>query len=370
MAKRDYYETLGVSKNASADDIKAAYRKQALKFHPDRNPGNKQAEEKFKEANEAYSVLSDSQKKNTYDQYGHAGVSSQAGRGQGGFDFGNLGDIFGSMFEDAFGFGGGRSRRRHGGQPGRDLKVEKEVTLNEVSTGVDVNLDIPNFQTCESCSGFGARSGTKLKKCPDCQGRGQIQYSQGFFSMSQTCGRCRGFGEIVEYPCGKCRGTGRVQRTRKVKVRIPKGVEERTTLRISGAGEAGERGAPTGDLYVVIRISEDERFERDGADLITDLTISFPLAVLGGNIEIPSLTGPVKLKIPAGTQPGVHFRVEGHGLPHLNSRSVGNLYVRIQVNVPKKLTKEERKLVRELAEKFGEDRISKDDSVLKRVFGS
>lgn len=373
MAKQDYYETLGVAKGATAEEIKAAYRKQALRYHPDKNPGDKQAEEKFKTLNEAYSVLSDSEKRRLYDQYGHAAVDGSAGASAGGFrggqgfeGFGGLGDIFGDIFEEAFGGG----RRRAGGQPGHDLRVDKEITLNEVLTGVDVTLDVPNFQTCEVCSGSGAKPGTGHKKCPDCQGKGQVRISHGFFTMAQTCPRCRGFGEIVENPCVNCSGSGRVHRNRKVKVRIPPGVENGTTLRVNGAGEAGERGAPTGDLYVVIRVASDRRFERDGANLMMDHTISFPMAALGGEVDIESLEGPVRLKIPAGTQPGTHFRINGHGLPHLKSRGKGDLFVRVQVNVPKKISKDQKKLIQDLAAKMGEENLGKDDSVLRRVFGN
>jgi molecular chaperone DnaJ len=372
MAKQDYYQTLEVGKNASPDEIKAAYRKQAIKYHPDKNPGDKAAEEKFKAANEAYSVLSDPEKRKMYDQFGHAAVDGSAGAPGGGFrggqgfeGFGGLGDIFGDLFEEAFSGG----RRRAGTQPGHDLRVDKEVTLTEVLTGVDVTLDVPNYQACDVCKGSGAKAGTGHKKCPDCQGKGQIRISQGFFTMAQTCGRCRGFGEIIESPCQGCGGTGRVHRNRKVKVRIPPGVENGTTLRISGAGEAGERGAGAGDLYVVVRVAEDRRFERDGANLFRDHSISFMLAALGGEVEVESLEAPVRLKIPAGTQPGTHFRISGHGLPNLKSRARGDLYVRVQVNVPKKLTKEQKKLIQDLAVKMGEEHLAKDDSVLKRVFG-
>ncbi len=377
MAKRDYYEVLGVSKGATPEQIKAAYRQQAIKYHPDKNQGDKQAEEKFKELNEAYSVLSDPEKKGVYDQFGHAGVEGATGAGgfrggaggQGFGGFGDLGDIFGEMFEQAFS-GQGQRAQRGGGQPGRDLRVDQEVTLQQVLTGTDVTLDVPNYEACSNCAGSGAKPGTGKKQCPDCRGRGQVRVSHGFFTMAQTCPRCRGYGEIIENPCPQCSGAGRVRKNKKVKVRIPPGVENGTTLRIAGSGEAGERGAQAGDLYVVVHVAEDKRFERDGANLITDVTISFPLAALGGEISVPSLDGTVRLKIPAGTQPGVHFRVAGHGLPQLKSRSKGDLYVRVQVNVPKKLSKEERKMIHDLAIKFGETNISNDEGMFKRVFGS
>lgn len=375
MSKADYYETLGVSKNATADELKAAYRRQAIKYHPDKNQGDKTASEKFKEINEAYSVLSDAEKRKVYDQYGHAGINGGAGPGgfQGGgfggagFDFSNLGDLFEDIFGEAM---GGRARRSTAGQPGRDLRSDRDVALQEVLTGTEVVLDVANLVSCEVCSGLGAKPGSQLKKCPDCRGTGHIRVSSGFFTMSQTCGNCRGRGEIIDKPCATCHGEGRVRQNRKVKVRIPPGVEDGTTLRISGAGEAGARGAPPGDLYVVIHIKEDKRFERDGANLLTDCTISFPVAALGGEVDVPGLDGNVRLKIPAGCQPGTHFRVADHGLPHLKSRGRGDLYVRVHVEIPKKLNKEERKLILDLADKFGETRHSKDDNVFRKVFGS
>lgn len=374
MAKRDYYEILGIARGGTPEQIKAAYRQQAIKVHPDKNLGDKQAEEKFKELNEAYSVLSDTEKRKAYDQFGHSAVDGSMGGGPGAGragagGFGDLGDIFGDIFEQAFGGqGGGRGQR--GGAPGRDLRVDKEVTLADVLNGIDVALDVPNLQACDVCNGSGAKAGTGRKQCPDCKGRGQVRVSHGFFTMAQTCGRCRGYGEIIENPCPSCSGAGRVQRNKKVKVRIPPGVENGTTLRISGSGEAGERGAPTGDLYVVVQVREDKKFERDGANLITDASISFPLAALGGEIDVVSLDGTVRLKVPAGTQPGAHFRVADRGLPQLKSRARGDLYVRIQVAIPKKMSKEEKKIIQDLAAKMGETNISKDDGVLKRVFGS
>jgi molecular chaperone DnaJ len=372
VAKRDYYEVLGVGRDATDAQIKTAYRTQAIKVHPDKNPGDKHAEEKFKELNEAYSVLCDGEKRRLYDQLGHAGVDGSRGGGGfqgGGFEgFGNFGDIFGDMFEQAFG-GGAGGRRESGARSGRDLRVDRDVTLLDVLNGIDVNLDIPALQTCETCSGTGARPGSGTKQCSQCRGHGQVRVSHGFFQMAQTCPKCHGQGEIIENPCPTCSGSGRTQKTKKVKVRIPPGVENGTTLRITNAGEAGERGSSAGDLYVVVHVKGDKRFERDGANLITEASISFPMAALGGEIDVASLDGTVRLKIPAGTQPGVHFRIADRGLPQLKSRSRGDLFVKVQVNVPKKLSKEEKKLVQELGAKFGDTHLGADDGVFKRVFG-
>lgn len=370
MAKQDYYETLGVQRGASPDELKAAYRKLALKFHPDRNPGNKDAEERFKEVNEAFSVLNDPNKRRSYDQFGHAGVSGGAPPGgAGGFDFGGFGDIFGDIFEEAFGFGGGGGRRRSGARPGRDLRADHEVSFRDVLTGSDADLVIPNLAVCNVCNGSGAKPNTGTKRCADCRGAGQVRVSHGFFTMAQTCPTCRGTGEVIEDPCTNCRGAGRIQREKRVRVRVPPGVEDGTTLRISGAGEAGERNAPPGDLYVVIRVKPEKGMERHGADLHVEESISFPMAALGGEIEVASLDGPVQVKVPAGTQPGSRFRVSSHGLPYLKARGRGDLYVHIAVDVPKKLKKEERRLIEELADKMGETRSSKDPSVFKKVFG-
>ncbi len=372
MTKRDYYEVLGVSRGATPDELKAAYRRQAIKFHPDKNPGNKDAAEKFKEANEAYSVLSNSEKRQAYDQYGHAGVQGMGGgpgAGAGGFDFGNLSDIFQDVFGEAFGFSGQRRRQGQRGEPGRDLRADHEVDLQEVLKGGEVLLNVPSYQTCDICSGTGAQAGSGSKKCPECGGTGQLRVSHGFFSISQTCGRCRGYGEVIEKPCTTCHGQGRIHRNKKVKVRIPPGVETGTTLRVAGEGEAGLRGAPSGDLYVVIQVLPDERFEREGANLFSDVSISFPLAALGGEVQVATLESLVKLKIPPGTQPGVLFRVPEQGLPHLKSRVRGDLFVRVKVEVPKKLSKEEKKILTDLAARLGETRISKDESILKKVFG-
>lgn len=372
MAKRDYYEVLGVPKNATPSELKAAFRKKAVLFHPDRNKDDASSSEKFKEVNEAYSVLSDAQKKQAYDQYGHAGVNASAGgapggAGFGGFDFGGLGDIFGDLFGDAV--GGGRQRGRSRTQPGHDIRVDQSVNLHEVLNGVERTINVPMFQACDTCDGSGAQAGSGLTTCGDCRGAGQVRVSHGFFSMAQTCGRCHGQGQIVEKPCHTCQGKGRVKKSRRVKVRIPPGVEDGTTLRLSGMGEAGERGAHSGDLYVVIQVEQDKQFEREGANLFIERTVSFPLAALGGEIKVPTLEGSVQLKIPHGTQPGVLFRVSEHGLPHLKSRARGDLFVRVQVDIPKKLSKEDKKIIQDLGDRWGEQNVSKDQSVFRKVFG-
>jgi len=366
--KRDYYEVLGVSKGAGADELKTAYRKLALQYHPDRNQGNKSAEEKFKEINEAYEVLSDAQKRAAYDQYGHSGGGAGPG-GFGGFEGAQgFGDIFGDIFGEMFG-GGGRSGGRGRARKGADLRFDHTVTLNEALTGTQSTLRVTRPSTCTQCKGSGAKPGTSLKTCPDCRGQGQVRVTRGFFTLAQTCPRCQGEGQIVENPCPECRGQGRVRSTENITVRVPPGVEEGTTLRVPGGGEAGPRGAAPGDLYVVLHVKADPRFERDGEDLVTARHASVPLAALGGEMEVPTLEKPVRINIPAGTQSGTVFRVRGAGMPRLQGSGRGDLHVRVIVDVPTKLTKEQKKLLADLAKTMGEET---DDAggVFKKVFGS
>jgi molecular chaperone DnaJ len=367
---RDYYEVLGVSKTASADELKQAYRRLALKLHPDRNPGDKAAEEKFKEVNEAYEVLSNTEKRQAYDQFGHAGVSGEAGSGTGAGGFGgfksiDVRDIFSSVFGGAF--GGARGRR--GPQRGSDLQFEHTISLAEAFQGTQSSLKVSRAVHCDRCEGSGAKPGTSVKTCPDCRGAGQVRVTRGFFTLAQTCPRCQGEGQTVESPCPECRGQGRVRKTETVTVRLPPGVEEGTVLRVSGGGEAGERGAESGDLYVVVHVRADERFEREGEDLTTVCKVSMPLIALGGDVDVPTLEKPVKIHIPAGTQPGALLRVRGAGMPRLRGSGRGDLLVRVSVDVPTKLSKEQRRLLWELGQSLGETGIKADDGFLKKAFG-
>lgn len=364
MAKRDYYEVLGVSKGVSADELKQAYRKLALLHHPDRNPGNKAAEEKFKEINEAYEVLSNPEKRQAYDQFGHSGVGGGA-PGGGGFEgAGDFGDIFSSVFGDMF--GGGRSRR--GPRKGADLQYEHSVTLAEAFSGTQSTVRVSRATSCGKCGGSGAKPGTSVKTCPDCRGSGQVRVTRGFFTMAQSCARCEGSGQAIESPCPDCRGQGRVRTSDNLTVRIPAGVEDGTVLRVSGGGEAGERGSSPGDLYVVVHVRADDRFERDGDNLVTERRVSVPLAALGGDVDVPTLEKPVKIHIPAGTQSGSLHRIKGAGMPFLRGGGRGDLFVRVVVDIPTKLTKDQRRLLAELGQSLGETGIS-DEGFFKKAFG-
>jgi molecular chaperone DnaJ len=350
VSKRDYYEILGVEKNASEQEIKSAYRKLALTYHPDRNPGDRAAEEEFKEAAEAYSVLSDADKRHMYDRFGHAGLGSAATSGFDpnaftGFEdiLGGLGDIFG--FSDVFGGG----RRRGGPRRGADLRYDLEISFAESAREFETSIQIPRQETCETCGGNGAAEGTKPTTCPQCHGRGQLQYQQGFFTVARTCGQCRGTGTIVAKPCPTCRGAGRVQKDRKLTVRIPAGIATGQRLRISGEGEAGVAGGPRGDLYVVIQVQEHPFFHRDGNDLYCEVPLNFPTLALGGEIRIPTLDGDEPFTVPAGTQTGTTFRVRAKGMPDVGGRGRGDLLVTVKVKTPKKLTRDQRKLLEQLA---------------------
>ncbi len=365
MSKRDYYEILGVVKTASDQEIKAAYRKLAVKYHPDKNSGDKELEEKFKEAAEAYAVLSDAEKRARYDRFGHAGVGAGAGAG---FDpgFTNIEDIFDLFgFGDVFGGGGARGGRRSAAQRGSDLRYDLEITLEEAATGKSEQMRIPRLETCDECEGKGAAKGTSPERCATCEGSGQVRYQQGFFSVSRTCGSCRGSGQIIKTPCSNCRGQGRVERSKNLEVKIPAGVETGSRLRIVGEGEGGMGGGPAGDLYVVLHVAEHESFERQGANLYASVPVSFAQAALGAEIDVKTLDGEEKLKVPAGTQTGTVFRLKGHGLPNLGGRGKGDLFVAVSLVTPKTLTREQRKILEQLAEI--EDTDFADESFMDKV---
>jgi molecular chaperone DnaJ len=345
MSKRDYYEVLGVARNASADELKKAYRRLAMKFHPDRNPDDKGAEAKFKEAKEAYEVLTDDRKRAAYDQFGHAGIDATAGA-PGGRP-GGPGDAFGDIFGDVFGdiFGGGR-RSRSGVFRGADLRYELALDLEQAVFGATVNITIPTLVACETCKGSGARPGTSPTQCRRCGGAGQVRISQGFFSIQQGCPSCHGTGQVIEQPCASCQGRGRQQQTKTLAVKVPAGVDEGDRIRLSGEGESGQNGGPPGDLYVELRVRPHPIFERQGADLSCLVPVSFVTAALGGTVEVPMLDGEVTLKIPPETQPGKVLRLRGKGVKPVRSNSVGDMYCRIDVEVPVNLTAEQKKLLK------------------------
>ena len=350
--KRDFYEVLGVPRAASPDEIKKAYRRVAMQWHPDRNPEKHEAEEKFKEAAEAYSILSDPQKRAQYDRYGHAGVRSPAGFG--GFDpstFSEFNDILGDFFGfgDIFGAGQGGGRRRTRAQRGADLRYDLTLKFEEAAFGTKTKLKIPRTETCSTCSGSGAKPGTHPTACKTCQGRGAVRHQQGFLTISRTCPACSGAGQVNTDPCKNCRGEGRVQVEKTLSFTIPAGVDAESRLRISGEGEAGSRGGPPGDLYVVIHVEDHPFFERDGSDLRCRIPISFSQAALGAQIEVPTLDGKETLDIPEGTQTGARFRLRGKGIPRLEGHGRGDLHVFVRVVTPARLNKEQRRLLEELA---------------------
>lgn len=361
MSKRDYYEVLGVDRNASEADIKKSYRQLAVKFHPDKNPGDHEAEEKFKEAAEAYSVLSDAQKRSRYDRFGHAGVG---GAGGGGYDpgFTNIEDIF-----DLFGFGDmfGGSTRRSTVQRGSDLRYDYQITLEEAAGGKDAKIEIPRLETCEPCSGKGTAKGTEPETCITCNGSGQTRFQQGFFSVMRTCPNCTGKGRIIKDPCSECRGAGRIEKKKVLEVKIPAGVDADSRLRVTGEGEAGVNGGPNGDLYVFIHVKEHDYFERQGSNLYTSVPISFGQAALGAEIDVRTLDGSQALKIPAGTQTGTVFRMKGEGMPALGGRGKGDMFVAVSLVTPKSLTKEQKKLLEKLSEI--EDTDFEDEGFIDKV---
>ena len=344
MAKKDYYEVLGVNRDASEDEIKKAYRKLAMKHHPDRNPDNPKSEEHFKEAKEAYEILSDAQKRAAYDQYGHAGVDqSHGGSPQGA---GNFADAFGDIFGDIFGGGSRRSNVYRGA----DLRYNLEISLEDAARGTETKIRIPVMAECKTCHGTGAKPGTSPVTCSTCGGHGQVRMQQGFFSIQQTCPKCHGSGKTISSPCTDCHGDGRVKQQKTLSVKIPVGVDEGDRIRLSGEGEAGVNGGPSGDLYVVVHLKQHAIFQRDGADLHCEMPISFTTAALGGEIEIPTLDGHAKIKVPAETQSGAAFRLRGKGIKALRSSEHGDLMCHVVVETPVKLTEKQKQLLRELEE--------------------
>ncbi len=347
-AKKDYYEVLGVNRDAGDEEIKKSFKKLAMKYHPDRNPDNPKAEESFKEAKEAYEILSDEQKRAAYDQYGHAGVDqSMGGGGFSGFNSGNFSDAFGDIFGDIFGGGGGGRNQRSNVYRGADLRYNLEISLEDAAKGTETKIRIPVQTNCETCHGSGARPGTSPVTCTTCNGHGQVRMQQGFFSVQQTCPKCHGSGKMVKEPCPTCHGGGRVKQNKTLNVKIPAGVDEGDRIRLSGEGEAGVNGGPTGDLYVVVHLKEHAIFQREGANLHCEMPISFSTAALGGEIEVPTLDGAAKMKIPTETQTGSVFRLRGKGIKPLRSSEHGDLMVHVVVETPVRLTEKQKELLRE-----------------------
>ena len=351
MSKRDYYEILGISRDVNEADLKKAYRRMAMKFHPDKNQDNPQAEEKFKEAKEAYDILSDAQKRAAYDQYGHAGVDAAAGGG-GGAGAGNFSDIFGDVFGDIFGGGGqGRSRAYRGS----DLRYNMELSLEDAVFGTSVKIKIPTLVGCKSCDGSGARKGSQATTCNPCGGTGQVRIQPGFFSVQQTCPHCHGQGKVISDPCGTCHGQGRVEERKTLSVKVPAGVDNGDRIRLSGEGEAGENGGPPGDLYVHMHVKSHQIFERDGSNLLCQVPIGVATAALGGELEVPTLNGRIKLKIPSETQTGKLFRIKSKGVSPVRGGPTGDLICKVVVETPVKLTSKQKELLRELDESMVTD---------------
>ena len=368
--KRDYYEVLGVSKGASEDEIKRAYKKLARKYHPDMNPGDKEAEEKFKEVNEANEVLSDPEKKARYDQFGFAGVDPSYGAGAGGaggygggFDFGDLGDIFGSFFGG--GFGGGQTRR-NGPQRGESIRASVSVTFTEAAFGCEKEVSIERSEQCASCKGSGCAPGTTPEICPDCHGSGMVQVQQrtpmGVFASSRPCQRCRGTGKIIHQPCADCGGSGAVRKRKTIKVTIPAGIDHGQTISLRGQGNAGKNGGPAGDLLITVMVRPHELFRREGNDVFCEAPITFRQAVLGATLEIPTIDGPVKYDIPEGTQTGTVFRLRGKGIPALNGRGRGDQYVTVTIETPRNLNREQKEALKRFDETLGESSYEKRKS--------
>ncbi|KHS56267.1 MULTISPECIES: molecular chaperone DnaJ [Terrisporobacter] len=361
--KRDYYDVLGVGKSADATEIKKAYRKLAMKYHPDKNPGDKEAEERFKEINEAYEVLSDETKRRNYDQFGHEGVNGQGFGGAGGFGgqgFGGFDDIFGDIFGDMFGggFGGGRQRRR-GPERGADIKQRVNISFEEAAFGKKVQVKINRSEECEECNGSGAKPGTSKKTCPTCNGSGQVQSVQrtpfGNIASTRTCSTCNGEGEVIDSPCTKCHGKGSIRKTKTIEVDIPAGIDEGQMIKLGGQGELGSRGGPRGDLYIEVNVNAHPLFTREGYDVYLEMPITFAQATLGDKIQVPTLDGKVEYEIPEGTQTGTVFRLKGKGIPKLRSNVRGDQYVKVTVEIPKKLNDKQKELVRQFAKECGQE---------------
>lgn len=365
ITKRDYYEVLSVSKDADKGIIKKSYRKLAVEYHPDKNPDDPQSEDKFKELGEAYEVLMDDDKRAAYDRYGHAAFEG-GGMGQAGGGFHDAADIFrsvfgggggggGSIFDDLFGGGGRRSSRDGSGrQRGSDLRYDLQISLEEAAAGIEKELELEKAETCDECDGKGSTSSAGTKKCEMCDGHGQVISARGFFQVQQTCPTCNGSGQIIKDPCKKCGGEGRANKASRIKIRIPAGIESGTRLRTSGNGEAGVRGGPAGDLFVIVHIRDHEIFERDGQDLYCEVPLAFSTAALGGELDVPTLEGRSNIKIPAGTQNDTVFRLRDKGITHLNSSRKGDLHIRVQIEVPTKLNSEQKEKLSEFAESIGE----------------
>lgn len=353
MAKIDYYEILAVSKTADGATLKSAYRKLAMKYHPDRNPGNDEAEHKFKEVGEAYEVLKDPQKRAAYDRFGHAAFTQGGGRGPAGFgnDFSSsMSDVFDDLFGDFMG-GGGQQRGRSAQFRGADLRYNLEISLEDAFEGQTVEVDVPSMVSCDTCEGSGAKPGTGMSSCQTCHGHGKVRTAQGFFSIERTCPACQGRGETMDQPCTDCSGQGRRQESKNLSVDIPEGIEDGTRIRLSSEGEAGLRGGPSGDLYIFISIAPHDLFQRDGADLYARVPIAMTTAALGGDFEVPTLDGGrARVKVPTGTQAGQRVRLKGKGMPVLRSSQIGDLYVQMDVETPQNLTRQQRELLEELAE--------------------
>lgn len=375
--KRDYYEVLGVSKGASDDEIKKAYRKLAKKYHPDMNPGDKEAEAKFKEVNEAYSILSDKEKRARYDQFGHAGVDPNYGAGGpgggfGGFDMGDidLGDIFGSFFGGGFGGFGGGGQRRNGPQKGESLRANLTITFEEAAFGCEKEINLNRTEECDACHGSGCEPGTTAETCPDCRGTGVVRVQQrtgGFaFSSTAPCSRCRGTGKIIHSPCKSCGGSGSVKKSKRITVTIPAGIDDGQAISLRGQGNAGKNGGPAGDLIVGVRVKPHPQFRRDGTTVLYEQPVSFFQAAMGAELEIPTIDGKVKYTLPAGTQPGTTFRLRGKGIPELRGRGRGDQYVTVRVQVPTSLNSEQKEALRAFAQTMGED--LPEESGLKGFF--